>query len=84
MPKFCKRCNREYEKGEKPRDHVCDMMTLSDGRVVNSKRVLDPNGDVRKEIEEGKVKVEIRHKQEAAKPVGDRFILPPGYERNDK
>lgn len=53
MPRFCSICGRQKHKG------LCDMATLSDGRIVHVGR-LDYDGDVKKEIDAGSVKVANR------------------------
>jgi hypothetical protein len=44
------------------------MIELSDGRTVHSKRVDDQNGDVRREIEHGTVKVKNRWIKKKSEP----------------
>lgn len=39
MPKFCTQCGRQKHEG------VCDMATLSDGRIVRASRI-DIGGDL--------------------------------------
>jgi len=39
---------------------LCDVATLSDGRVVHVNRIDRPDGDVRQAIEAGEVKVANR------------------------
>jgi hypothetical protein len=52
--KFCRTCGRPRHSG------LCDMATLSDGRVVHVSRIDRYDGDVRQEVEQGKVKVANR------------------------
>jgi hypothetical protein len=54
MPKFCSTCGRHAHKG------LCDMATLSDGRSVHVSRLDSVKGDVKQEIDAGKVKVTNR------------------------
>lgn len=71
MASICNTCNRPI-KGKK-RDHVCNMARLSDGRVVHADRLRD-GGDVRKEIEEGKVTVEHRYiNDQPVKTISEKF-----------
>jgi len=46
MPKHCPACNRV-----KGKNHICDLVQLSDGRSVHISR-LEPGGDLRDEIGE--------------------------------
>jgi hypothetical protein len=47
----CHICGRPKHKG------LCDMARLSDGRLVHVSRIDPYDGDVRKEIESGTVRV---------------------------
>lgn len=44
MPKFCRDCGRPKDKA-----HLCDMATLTDGRVVHVSRI-DVGGDLHDKI----------------------------------
>lgn len=68
---YCKDCNRELERGERRSDHVCDMAELSDGRIVHMDRVR--NGDIGKEIDEGKVQVKQKWKADPVRSIGEKF-----------
>jgi hypothetical protein len=52
--RFCSVCGRAKHKG------LCDMIELTDGRTVHASRVDALTGDVRAEIDSGKVKVKNR------------------------
>lgn len=54
MPKFCRQCGYPAHKG------LCDMATLTDGITVHVSRIDNLDGDVRKRIERGEVKVTNR------------------------
>jgi hypothetical protein len=54
MPKWCITCGRQKHKG------LCDMVTLSDGRVMHRERIEDFTSDIHEEILQGKVKVANR------------------------
>jgi len=80
----CNRCGRRLKKGEKRSTHICDLVLLSDGRTVHADLVRNPESEVRKEIEAGKISVEASNKPEVVKPVGDRFNYPLTTDRSDK
>ena len=52
--RWCNLCGRPKHRG------VCDMATLSDGRIVHVSRIDKQNGDVRQAVEAGEVKVANR------------------------
>lgn len=60
--KVCKQCGRPRHSG------LCDMALLSNGRTVHVSRIDDINGDVRKAIERGEVKVVNRFIKKQSEP----------------
>ena len=54
MARTCSTCGRSKHEG------LCDLVELTDGRTVHVNRIDSPTGDVRKEIDAGKVKVKNR------------------------
>lgn len=71
MAKICSQCGRDRDKEHEEKG--CDLVTLSDGRVVHATRIDNKNGDIKQEIEEGKVKVNFRWRAGVVKPITDRF-----------
>lgn len=62
--RLCRICGRPKHAG------LCDMAELSDGRLVHVSRIDPYDGDVRKEIESGAVKVVNRWiKKKREKPL---------------
>lgn len=49
--KLCKTCGRAKHEG------LCDLVELSDGTLVHAIRIDAYDGDVRKRIEQGEVRV---------------------------
>jgi hypothetical protein len=54
VPKTCRQCGRLAHRG------LCDMVELTDGRIVHASRVDSYSGDVHEEILRGLVQVKNR------------------------
>ena len=54
IPRWCKNCGRPKHKG------LCNLVELSDGRLVHESRVEDYESEVHDDILMGKVKVKNR------------------------
>lgn len=58
MAKLCKLCNREKHSG------LCDVAELSDGSLVHVSRIDNPDSELAKQIQSGKIKVVNRWKKD--------------------
>jgi hypothetical protein len=58
MPNYCHLCSRKKHSG------LCDMAELSDGTTVHVSRLDNPESELAKLIESGKVKVVNRWKKD--------------------
>ena len=58
MAKLCRLCKRSKHEG------LCDMVELSDGRVVHATRIDQEGSALAQEIKNGKIKVVNRWKKD--------------------
>jgi hypothetical protein len=58
MPNYCHLCSREKHSG------LCDMAELSDGTTVHVSRLDNPESELAKEIQSGRIKVVNRWKKD--------------------